>query len=231
MYSKPTVINSITHRYLQVAPVSSYAFAADFNSCLVLGQEFLEAAKYYPVIFASNKDVVNPLAMLGARGNAFCTSEGKWTEGAYIPAFIRRYPYILAEGLAQDGALTVCIDADYPGYDAKDGGRLFTDEGENAPALNRAVEFLRLYHAQFDATKLFVNTLKDLNLFKPVDANVTRPDGANFSVKNFLMVDEQAVLNLPDSDLLSLVRRGYLAWIYAHLYSLTNFPKVINQPA
>jgi len=222
------MINSINHRYLKVAPVSSYAFAADFNSCLVLGQEFLEAAKYYPIIFASNNDVVNPLLVLGAQGNVFCNSEGNWSEGVYIPAFIRRYPYILAEGLAQDGALTVCIDADYPGYDAQDGVRLFTDDGENTPALNQAVEFLRRYHSQFDTTKQFVNTLKNLNLFKPVDANITMKDGTNFSVKNFLMVDEQAVLNLPDADLLSLVRKGYLAWIYAHLYSLTNFPKVIG---
>lgn len=229
MYSRPIVINSINQRYLKVAPVTSYSFAGDFNSCILLGQEFLEAAKYYSVIFAASNDVINPLVMLGAQGNSFCTPEGKWAEGVYIPAFVRRYPYILAEGLSQDGSLTVCIDADYPGYDAQDGERLFTDEGENTQLLNNVVEFLRRYHSQFDLTKQFVASLKELNLFKPVDANVTRADGTNFSVKNFLMVDEQAVLNLPDNDLLNLVRRGYLAWIYAHLYSLTNFPRVINR--
>ena len=40
-----------------------------------------------------------PVAILGLRGaaNQFVNSEGAWREGKYIPAYVRRYPFILME--------------------------------------------------------------------------------------------------------------------------------------
>lgn len=226
LYSKPVVINSIAHRDLKVAPIKNFNYAKAFNSSVLLCQEFLEAAKYYPIVFSLAGEVLTPVAMLGINDNVYVDKDGKWKEGSYIPAFVRRYPYILAEGLSQDGSLTVCIDADYEGFNAEEGERVFTDEGEKTPTLERAVQFLTMYQNQFEVTKMFVNTIKDLEIFRTVDANVTFPDGQTLTIKNLWMVDEQKMLKLPDADLLNLVRRGYLAWIYAHLYSMTNFTRI-----
>jgi hypothetical protein len=38
-----------------------------------------------------------------------------------------------------------------------------------------------------------------------------------------MMVDEAAMLKLEDEKIVNLVRTGFMAWIYAHLYSLSNF--------
>jgi hypothetical protein len=226
LYGNPLVLNSITHKTLKVSPVKNFKFAKEFNSCVVLCQEFLEAAKHYPIVFSQTNDVLTPVAMFGVGKNLFVDSEGKWQEGTYIPAFIRRYPYILAEGFAQDGSLTVCLDADYEGFNTEDGDRLFTDEGEQTPALQKAVEFLMLYHNQFEVTKAFISHIKELNIFKAIDANITLVSGKTFTIKNLSMIDEQAMLKLTDNEIVTLVRKGYLAWIYAHLYSLTNFGKI-----
>jgi hypothetical protein len=225
LYTSPVVLNSVAHKDLKIAPISSFAYAKPFNSCVILCQEFLEAAKYYPIIFSRAEDVFTPIVLLGLNDNMFI-ADGTWQAGTYIPAFIRRYPYILAEGLAQDGSLTVCIDADYEGFNKEEGERLFTDEGEQTPALARAIEFLTLYQNQFEVTKAFITTIKDLDIFKSVDATITLASGKTFTINNIWMVDEQKMLELPDADLLNLVKRGYLAWIYAHLYSLTNFAKI-----
>jgi len=228
MYAKPVILNSVNHRTLKVSPVKDYSFAKGFNSCIIVGQEFIEAAKFYPIVFSVSNDVVNPVAILGINNNLLVKEDGKWEENAYIPAFIRRYPYILAEGLTQDGSLTVCIDSAYSGFDAEDGERLFADDGQNAPALNKTIEFLRQYHSQHEATKAFVNHIEGLNVFKPIEANIRLSSGEQFTVKNLMMIDEPALKKLPDSELSQLVRKGYLAWIYAHLYSMANFNRLIR---
>lgn len=228
MYAKPVVLNSVNHRTLKVSPVKDYSFAKGFNSCVIVGQEFIEAAKFYPIVFSVSNDAVNPVAILGINNNLFIREDGKWEENAYIPAFIKRYPYILAEGLTQDGSLTVCIDSAYSGFNAEDGERLFADDGQYTPVLNRAIEFLRQYHSQHETTKAFVNHLKGLNAFKPIEANIRLSSGEQFTVKNLMMIDEPALHKLPDNEIAQLVRRGYLAWVYAHLYSLTNFNRIIR---
>ncbi len=228
MYAKPVVLNSAIHRTLKVRAVNDYTFAKGFNSCIIVGPEFMEVAKFYPIVFSVSNDVINPVAILGINSNLFVREDGRWEENTYIPAFIRRYPYILAEGLTQDGSLTVCIDSAYSGFNAEDGDRLFTDDGQNTPALNRAIEFLRQYHSQHEATKIFVSQVKGLDIFKPIEANIRLSSGEQFTVKNLTMIDEIALKKLPDSELAQLVRKGYLAWIYAHLYSLANFNRLIR---
>jgi hypothetical protein len=43
------------------------------------------------------------------------------------------------------------------------------------------------------------------------------------------MVDEEAIYRLPDEEIVRLVRQGYMPWIYAHLYSVTNFNRILNR--
>ena len=229
MYKNIVVVNSITQRALKVGAVTDYGFAKGMNSCIILGQEFLEAAKYFPIVFAKSDETITPVVILGIRHNLLVSIQDKWEPEMYIPAFIRRYPYILVEDLLQDGSLTVCIDTDYAGFNREEGERLFTDEGENTPVLNNVIEFLRLYQAQFEATKVFTSSIKDLNIFKVVDANITLQGGDSYAFRNFLMVDEEAMYKLADDTIVRLVRLGYMPWIYAHLYSITNFSRILNR--
>ena len=86
-----------------------------------------------------------------------------------------------------------------------------------------------MYQAQFEATKVFTSSIKDLNIFKVVDANITLQGGDSYAFRNFLMVDEEAMYKLADDTIVRLVRLGYMPWIYAHLYSITNFSRILNR--
>ncbi len=228
-YKKPVILNSETHKTLKCKPVEDYKFAKGSNSCVILGQEFLEAAKYYPVFFSKTGDTIVPVVFLGINDNLFVDTKGKWEEGQYIPAYIRRYPFIIAEGFAEDGSLTVCIDEDYEGFNEKDGEALFDKKGEQTPFMQNAVAFMQNFHQQFQVTKMFMDAIKDLDIFKDVNAQITLQNKEQFHIPNLLMVDELKLRELSDEKIVDLVKRGYLAWIYAHLYSLTNFAKILNK--
>ena len=231
IYKNPIFINSIAHKSLKVAPVTNFGFAKGLNSVLTLGQEFLEAAKFYPVVFTKTPDgEIIPVAILGLRNdeNLFVDGKGNWKDGAYVPAFFRRYPYILANNMGQDGSFAVCVDSDYEGYGKKNGMVLFDENGAQTEEFTRVIEFLRNYQTQFEVTKNLVKLLTEYNLFKDVSANITLPAGEKLGFAGLMMVDEEAIFKLEDDQILNLVRIGYLAWIYAHLYSLSNFRSLMT---
>jgi len=225
IYKNPIFLNSVTHKSVKVAPISGYQFAQDLNSVVIAGQEFLESAKFYPIVFTKAQDDIIPVALLGLRNNEnlFVDDKGSWKEGAYIPAFFRRYPFILASNVGQDGSFAVCVDSAYEGFGKKEGMPLFNDDGEMTNEFNRVIEFLKNYQAQHENTREMISLLDEYKLFKDVSANITLPAGEKLGFARLMMVDEMALLNLDDENVLNLFRKGYLAWIYAHLYSLSNF--------
>ena len=231
IYQKPVFINSVAHKSIKVAPVTNFGFAKELNSVLTLGQEFLEAAKFFPVVFTktASGDII-PVSILGLRNdeNLFVDGKGNWKDGAYVPAFFRRYPFILANNVGQDGSFAVCVDSGYEGYGKKSGMSLFDDKGEQTAEFMRVIDFLRNYQTQFEVTKNLVRLLTEYNLFKDFSANITLPAGEKLGFAGLLMVDEEKIFGLEDDQILNLVRIGYMAWIYAHLYSLSNFRSLMT---
>lgn len=232
IYQKPVFINSVAHKSLKVAPVTNFGFAKGLNSVLTLGQEFLEAAKFFPVVFTKTADgEIIPISILGLRNdeNLFVDGKGNWKDGAYVPAFLRRYPFILANNVGQDGSFAVCVDSDYEGYGAKKNGMaLFDEKGEQTAEFKKVVDFLRNYQTQFEVTKNLVRLLTEYNLFKDFSANITLPAGEKLGFAGLMMVDEEKIFALEDEQILNLVRIGYMPWIYAHLYSLSNFRSLMT---
>lgn len=234
IYKNPIFLNSVTHKSVKIAPVTSYNYAKGLNSVVVVGQEFLEAAKFFPVVFTKTKDgEIIPVALLGLRNkeNLFIDSEGKWKEGVYVPAFFRRYPFILASNVGQDGSFAVCVDSSYEGFGKSEGMALFDSKGNQTDEFKRVVEFLKTYQAQHQATNEMIKLLKEYELFRDVSANITLPKGEKLGFGGLMMVDENKMLALEDESALELFRKGYLSWIYAHLYSLSNFRPLMNLAA
>ncbi|NOY70190.1 MAG: SapC family protein [Deltaproteobacteria bacterium] len=231
MYKNPIFLNSVTHRSVKIAPVGSYKFAEKMNSIIIVGQEFLEAAKHYPVVFTRTKeDQIVAVALLGLRNdeNLFVDADGKWKDDTYIPAFFRRYPFILASNVGEDGSYAVCVDSNFEGFGKKEGMSLFDKDGNQTDEFKRVIGFLTNYQNQNQITSELIKLLDEYKLFKDVSANITLPKGEKIGFGRLLMVDEQAMLKLEDEKILNLVRSGFLAWIYAHLYSLSNFRSLMS---
>jgi len=231
IYKNPIFLNSVTHKSVKIAPVTRYTIAKGLNSVVIVGQEFLESAKHYPIVFTKTpNDEIIPVVVLGLRNNEnlFVDAEGRWREERYVPAFFRRYPFILVANAGQDGSYSVCVDSAYEGFDAEDGMPLFDDEGNTTDRFKKVIEFLKNYNGQYEITKDMVRMLEKLELFKDFTANITLPAGEKIGFAKLLMVDETAMFNLDDEQIVDLFRKGYLAWIYAHLYSLSNFRVLMN---
>ncbi len=232
-YENPIALNSETHRKLKIKPSDDgLNFSAKTNSVLLAGVEFPEACKHFPIVFGKGAgEQVLPMALLGFRDleNLFVDSNGRW-KGEYVPAFIRRYPFVLAKGDSSQN-MTVCIDESYPGFGADEGQPLFNENGESTEYLKGVVAFLQDYQMQLERTDTFLQTLREFDLLTDVAANVTLAGGERYSMAGLSMVDERKLQALPDERVIRLFRSGELAWIYSHLLSMGNFNRLIGKSA
>jgi hypothetical protein len=232
-YDNPVALNSKTHLNLRIKPTDDgLKFSGKTNSVLLAGIEFPEACKHLPIVFTkAGGNRVLPVALLGFREaeNLFVDSAGRW-KGEYVPAYIRRYPFVLARGDAGQ-EFTVCIDESYPGFGADDGQALFDAKGEPTDHLKGVLSFLKDYQQQIERTDVFLQTLVAFDLLMDVAANVTLPGGERFSLSGLMMVDERKLQALPDEKVMRLFRSGELAWVYSHLISIGNFARLPGKAA
>jgi hypothetical protein len=230
-YEKPVLLNRETHKTKKIAPSASYAFASKANSLYLAGVEFTEACKEYPIVFTQveNGKIV-PVAMLGLREaeNLFVGADGKWV-ASYVPAFVRRYPFVLAQLESQQ--MGVCIDEGYSGLNDQQGEALFDSKGNNTSFLQNALDFLNRYQVEYLRTERFCQRLKDLGLLMEMNAKAELVDGTSFLVNGLLMVDERRLMQLTDAQALEVFRGGELSWVYAHLVSLSNLNRLVDKLA
>jgi hypothetical protein len=222
-YHKPIALNREAHRKLKIRPVPSFAYAGKVNSVPLTGNEFAAAARTLPIVFINDaRQQPNPIALLGLRRdeNLFVEADGRWT-GSYIPAFIRRYPFVLIEKPGSE-AMTVGIDEAFPGFNADEGESIFAEDGSEGASLKRAMEFLNAYQNDAKRTQDFLAQLKRLDLLIPQAINVALRDGTKFTVDGFSVVDEARLLKLDEKEAGNLLRSGHLGWIYMHLLSMAN---------
>ena len=230
-YEKPVLLDRQKHRHRKVRGSTSFAFARGANSLYLAGVEFGEACKEYAIVFTRGSgDKVVPVAMLGlrARENLFVDEQDRWT-GRYVPAFVRRYPFVLAE--LPGHSLAVCIDEAYPGWNVAQGEPLFDADGNDTPFLKNALEFLAQYQREHQRTEAFCRRLDEAGLLREMNARAQLADGRAFTVDGLLVVDEQKLFALPDAAALAMFRAGELHLVSMHLASLSNLQRLVDRMA
>lgn len=226
-YQQPVPLDAALHSGLTVGPSpNGYRFAAEAQSIMLASVELFEASREYPVIFTVSADgSVLPLALMGlAEGeNLFVDADGSWL-GGYLPAYVRRYPFITTDA---SGPMTVCFDEAFDGFNREGGVPLF-EQGQQTPKLEEILVFLQDYYQQIQQTRQFGAMLAQAGLLTQINAQANLTDGSSYALNGMLVVDEQKLNQLPDSDIVRLFRNGSLALIHAHLLSLRNLGRLIE---
>lgn len=228
-YARPVALNRDRHLKLKLAVAPNhFAFAAKTNAVPIASNELIEAARDYPIVFVGEEGgPFNVAALVGLRNNEnlMVDTEGRWAPGTYIPAFARRYPFVLARTPESEQQLTVCVDEVYPGLSEETGEALFEADGTESAYLKRLLEFLQLFHQEAERTAAFANRLRDLGLLVPKVINVERK-GERQVLQGLWIVDGAKLAGIDDARVVELFRLGYLHWIQAHLISLGSLSRL-----
>jgi len=237
LYKQPEPLNATQHKGKGLRFMDrpfDFLRAAHFVP-VTLG-EFGAASGRYPIIFLG--DNRTPVATMGLRegDNLFVDDQGRFEPWTYLPAYVRRYPFVSAvHGDAGGDRFTVCIDAGSDLISDQPNEPFFDEKGEPTDYTQRAIDFVRRFEADVANTNQFVAKMKELDLFDQQTANWTprdaqgNPQGEPQSVATYWAISGQKLRELPAEKLVELRDNTYLGAIYAHMLSLPHWDTLIQR--
>ncbi|GJD43427.1 hypothetical protein AFCDBAGC_1279 [Methylobacterium cerastii] len=223
-YQRVVPLNRESHRDLRLAQPFDFGFARTAHIIPAVVDEFAAACRHLPILFLSDGSLPTPVFIVGFRPDhsLLVNETGAW-KGRYLPAYLRRYPFIV--GQIADADPIVCLDEAADGLDTagetQNGLPLFGPGGDDTPLLTERVELARSYADAAKRSAAFGQTLHELNLLRPVTIQGRdAATGETYTLNGALGIDEAALAELPDAAFARLRHEGWLAAVYAHLVSL-----------
>lgn len=218
-YSNPVPLDAKKHATLGLKKNFGLGFTNTINAVPINMIEMPQICHHYPIAFSPDANAT-PVALVGLRDNEnlFVDAKGNWQADAYIPAYIRRYPFIFSE-LPNSDQLTLCIDMADSIVEENGEQRFFDAEGKGSPLANNALEFCKSYHAAAQQTLEFSKQLADSGLLVDRRAEISVVGNRRISFSGFRIIDEQKLAEMDDKIFLDWRKKGYLPFLYAHLFS------------
>jgi len=229
-YEKAKPVSKKDHQDLYVKLGKDFTFTQEVNSVPLTVAEFRKAADEYAIVFSGEGDNIVPAVILGSgeKENLYFSEENGW-QANYIPAFVRRYPFIFSS-TDEGKSLLLCIDDSYSGCNREGKGeRLFDEEGERTQFLNTMLNFVEAYQKQYQLTRLFCKQLVELDLLEPMRANFKLPSGEQRALAGFQAINREKLQALKGEQLEGLMKNGSIELAYLHLQSMSKFRTLLEK--
>ena len=229
IYENVTPVSSANHKDLSIE-LKNFDFASKVSAVPLTAVEIPLASREYAIVFAGDEKAVSPMVVLGVEGetNLFLDEDKSW-KADYLPAFIRRYPFVFSR--SEDGKkFALCVDEKWSGCNREGKGeRLFTEAGEKTAFTQKMLDFLEDYQRQFALTQQFAKTLLDLGVLEMMQANVTLPSGDKRTLRGFYGVSRKKLMALDDAKLAELAKSNVLELAYLQMASMNNLRYIVNR--
>jgi hypothetical protein len=218
-YSKPIPLDAKEHKDLGLRQNFGLGFTKNVNAVPINMIEMPQICHFYPIGFSPDKSAT-PVAIMGLRDNEnlFLNDKDQWLEDTYIPAYIRRYPFIFSETPGND-QLALCIDVDPKIIESKGSQPFFDADGKPSQLSQNALEFCKSYHAAAQQTLQFGQALHESGLLVERQAEINIGDGKRINFAGFRIIDEKKLAELDNKIFMDWREKGWLPFLYAHLFS------------
>ena len=221
-YQNLQPLSSSLHAGYKSKPSDRAPHLAAANAIPLTIDEFIIAQRHFPIVFSTG-EVPVPLALMGLNDgvNVFIDDEGKPINPVYIPAYVRRYPYLLARLDEKAEELSLCFDptSGLVG-EGEEGNALFEDE-KPTEGLNAILKFCEEFEVAAQRTSGFVKELQAMDLLIDGEVSIQPGDAEKpFLYRGFRMVDEEKLRQMAGDQLRKINQNGILPLIIAHLFSL-----------
>lgn len=229
-YSRLAGLNPTQHGALKLDRGAGFGFAAGAASIPLGLSEIALAARFYPVVFAATS-VPAPVALVGLNevGNLFVDAAGAWQAGAYVPAYVRAYPFMLLDDTAK-GVTHVAVD-DAASCLAGPGGEALFDGATPTAAATEAVKLSAATREALAGATAFGQAMEAAGLLRDEEATVNFTTGGQSRVRGFKVVVPEKLDAVTDETFLDWRRRGWLAPLYAHVQSAGNWARLVDLAA
>lgn len=231
-YRDPVLLRFEEHGDVGLIPGCDVGFAREAVAIPLSNGEFATAMRHYPIVFAMDGRA-SPIALVAIRKgeNLFVEPDGSWTAKSYVPAYVRRYPFIGMD--TPDGAQLLSIDRASARFvasarDHAEAQHPFDETGKPTMVAQSAMAFCHAFQTDYASTASFGEALLAAQLLEPYHAELRLPDGTLHKVDGFHVVNEPAFRALPAATVMDWHGRGWLALVALHLASLQSFQTLLD---
>ena len=231
-YQNPKPLTQEIHANFGVKQIDKpFEFMQDQHFLPLTAPEFGSAAASFPIIFAGEER--SALAVMGVRaGENLFVTDGQFEQDFYMPAFARRYPFVLASDQPND-RFVVCVDESAECVTDKSPQQKFFDGAATSAFTQEAFQFLQNFERDRQATDQMIKTFKEHDLFEQKEMNFqgNNPDGSpapRQKIADYFAVTDERLKKLDAATIKEFTNNGYLAVAYAHMVSLGNWQRLVN---
>ncbi len=215
-------LSSVDHADFHARALDTAEFLVDQHAIPLTSDEFVSACRFFPIVFSAGDNPV-PLALMGLNEgvNTFVDASGKLINPVYVPAYVRRYPFLLARLQPDSEELSLCFDPTSGALGKFDEGDALFKDGQPTAPVQAILEFCKNFEEAGQRTGMFIEELKKADLL--IDGEVSiQQEGSDkpYIYRGFQMVDESKLRELRGDVLRKLMQNGILGLIFAHLFSL-----------
>ena len=231
-YTALEPLNVTQHGKMRIRAIEKAPIIAKTHAIPATVDEFALLQRHFPIVFSVGETPV-PLALMGlSEGvNVFLNDDGKLHDTmVYVPAYMRRYPFLLARLRPESDELSLCFDPNSGAVgDFEEGEPLF-DGDQPSQATTAILQFCEQFETAGQRTAAFIEELKKSGLLMDGEVAI-QPEGAEqpFVYRGFQMVDEDKLRELRGDELRKMNQNGMLALVYAHLFSLSQIREVFSR--
>ncbi len=224
-----------THRVLLPKGHALPMAFRNMNPLPVSFTEFTVAGRDYPLVFITGDEGKSfaPMLVTGlaAQQNLFVMWDNSWDRRAYLPAYVRRYPFCMTRVMV-DGKeapeRVACVEK--RAVNDK-GEKLFDDKGEATAEWKARQQLLFEYEADLARTEEMCRLLAQHQLLEPFTMQAVPNQGEPIQLTGMFRVSEEKLHQLDPAVLKDLAQKGVLGRVYAHLISLDNFQRLLARSA
>jgi hypothetical protein len=231
-YNAVEPLNVTQHGKMHVRKLLKMGQMAKTHAIPITVDEFTLVQRHYPIVFSIGDKPI-PLALMGLNEgvNVFLDEDGRALDNnLYIPAYMRRYPFMLARIRPESDELSLCFDPTSGAVGEFEEGEALFDGDQPSQATVAILEFCEQFEAAGQRTAAFMEDLLKSNLLMDGEVAI-QPEGFEqpFVYRGFRMVDEEKLRDLRGDELRKMSQNGMLPLIYAHLFSLSEMRGVFGR--
>ena len=232
-YNDLIPISSQVHGDWKLRAIDGAPFLKAAHAVPLLVEEFIQASRFYPIVFSLGDNPV-PLALMGLNEgvNAIVDDRGMFPDDWYVPAYVRRYPFLLARLRPDSDDLSLCVDPTSEVVGPFEDGEAVFDGDQPSERTKAILQFCEQVEQASTMTNAFFKDIQEQKLL--TDGEFTaQPTGAPqpYVYRGFQIISEDAVKNLRGDVARKWLQNGLMPLIYAHLFSLQRMADIFGRQA
>ena len=218
LYSSVDLLHREKHKNLRIRSDIGWKFSKALSTVPLTVREFVAASRAAPVVFLQTEEGYTSVFLTGLTPgqNGLVQEDGSWVSNSYIPAYLRRYPFIVID---TDIGKRMGLDPNAKHF-AKSKGEPLFESNKECEALVKMRDLCIAFDEAWAATQAFLKSLETENVLVPGQVTFKTDVDGERKFNGFHIVDFQKVEALEDSKVAEWQKKGWLEALYAHRASL-----------